>query len=218
MSVSSADRIRDANPGSGSTASDLLNAAKRMDADAWRELVNRYSWLVFQWCRNAGLCAQDAADVVQGVLAQVAIYLPDFQKDGRAGAFRRWLRTITRSKIADFRRCDRGQPHGEGGSAAQQRMLAIPEDADSSTSANPALEALRNRLWIVVDRLEDEFEESTWQAFWLTVIENQTAGEVGGLLEMTPNAVRIAKWRVLKRLREEAGALETDPPAAATPA
>jgi RNA polymerase sigma-70 factor (ECF subfamily) len=61
-----------------------------------------------------------------------------------------------------------------------------------------------------VDRLEDEFEESTWQAFWLTVIENRTAPEAAACLEMTPNAVRIAKWRVLSRLRDAADAYQTD--------
>jgi RNA polymerase sigma-70 factor (ECF subfamily) len=202
---------RDTFPDSNSTASDLLSAARRLEAAAWREVVERYSWLIFQWCRNAGLNSQDAADVLQIVLAQVAAYLPTFEKDGATGSFRRWLRTITRTKIADFRRADGKQPHGEGGSAAQQWLLAIPEIAESS-SVDPNRAALQHRLWQLVDRLEDEFEDSTWQAFWLTVIENRTAAETAVVLELSPNAVRTAKWRVLKRLREAAGPLDGDPP------
>jgi RNA polymerase sigma-70 factor, ECF subfamily len=198
-----------ASPASNSTASDLLHAAKHRTGEAWQEIVDRYSWLVFQWSRNAGLSSEDAGDVVQSVLAQVAAYLPTFQKDGASGSFRRWLRTITRTKIADFRRADGNQPHGEGGSAAQRRFLAVAEPAESSLSDDPDVEEHRKLLWQLVDRLEDEFEESTWQAFWLTVIENQTAVEAAADLEMTPNAVRIAKWRVLTRLREEADALQT---------
>jgi len=197
-------------PDPKSTASDLLDAAKHGAGEAWQEIVERYSWLVFQWSRNAGLSSQDAGDMVQNVLAQVAAYLPSFQKDGGKGSFRRWLRSITRSKIADFRRVDGNQPHGEGGSAAQQRLLAVPDAAESSHSDGSYVEEHRQLLWQLVDRLEDEFEESTWQAFWLTVIENQTAAEAATGLEMTPNAVRVAKWRVLTRLREEAHAHQTD--------
>ena len=213
MAVSSTDSPPDLNPGSDSTASDLLQAARGMDPDAWRELVDRYSWLVFQWCRNAGLNAQDAADVVQSVMARVAAYLSDFEKDGKQGSFRRWLHTITRTKIADFLRNDGKQPHGEGGSTAQRQMLALPEESQSSDVQDAASESRRKRIWEIVDRLEDEFSESTWQAFWLTVVENQTAADVAAALGLTPNAVRIAKWRVLQRLRAESGmAAEMCPP------
>ena len=61
--------------GSNSTATGLLEAAKRMDPEAWKELLERYTWLVFQWCRTAGLNPDDAADVVQTVMAHVAISL-----------------------------------------------------------------------------------------------------------------------------------------------
>ncbi len=196
--------------GSDSTASDLLNAAKRMDPQAWRGLLDRYSWLVFQWCRNAGLNADDAADVLQTVVAQVAVYLPAFEKDGEKGAFRRWLRTITRTKLAEFRRTDVKQPHGAGGSSALECILAVADEPDSSGSVRPGLDAIRERFWNLVDRLEDVIEESTWQAFWLTTVENRTSTEAGTLLNMTPNAVRLAKGRVLQRLREEAAILETD--------
>jgi RNA polymerase sigma-70 factor, ECF subfamily len=214
--VSASGPKRDTLPVSNSTASDLLSGARQMEASAWHEVVDRYSWLIFQWCRNAGLNAQDAADVVQIVLAQVAAYLPTFKKDGATGSFRRWLRTITRTKVAEFRRADGKQPHGEGGSAAQRRLLEVPEVAESSQTDSSDLDDRRRLLWQLVDRFEDEFEDSTWQAFWLTVIENQTPAEAATSLNMTPNAVRVAKWRVLARLRE-AGGQTADPSVAPTP-
>jgi RNA polymerase sigma-70 factor (ECF subfamily) len=216
LSVFASGSKRDAFP--DSTASDLLDAAKQRHEEAWQELVERYSRLVFQWCRNAGLNSLDAGDVVQSVLAQTAAYLPGFQKDGAKASFRRWLRTITRTKIADFRRGEGKQPHGEGGSAAQRRLLAVPDFTESSSqSDHPEVENRRDLLWQIVDRLEDEFEESTWQAFWLTVIENETAADAASRLDMTPNAVRIAKWRVLTRLREEADNSASDPRIGAKP-
>jgi RNA polymerase sigma-70 factor, ECF subfamily len=163
------------------------------------------------------MSSHDASDVLQSVLAQVAIYLPSFEKDGAKGSFRRWLRTITRTKIADFWRADGRQPRGEGGSAAQERLLTIPNLGESSQSDSPDVEERRERLWQLVDRLEDEFEESTWHAFWLTVIEGLTTAEAAASLEKTPNAVRIAKWRVLTRLREEADGPQTDRPSLVAP-
>ncbi len=60
------------------------------------------------------------------------------------------------------------------------------------------------RFWQLVERLEDQFEASTWQAFWLTTVESRTSKEVADLLKMTPNSVRLAKARVLRKLRAEA--------------
>lgn len=192
-----------------STSSGLLNAARRMDPAAWQELLDRYSWLVFQWCRNARLRTEDAADVVQLVMEQAAASLPRFHKDGKKAAFRRWLRTITRRRIIDFRRADAHQPHAEGGSSAHQRLLSVAiSDESASSSDNASQQALRVRFWELLERIEDETEESTWQAFWLTTVEKLTSAEAGAVLGMTANAVRLAKGRVLQRLRE--AATETD--------
>jgi len=192
-----------------STDSGLLDSAKRLDAQSWYELTERYSWLVFQWCRNDGLNLDDAADVVQTVMAQVAVSLPNFEKDGQKAAFRRWLRTITRRRVADFCRADAKQPRGEGGSTAQQRLHSVPNAAESSSDGE-GLDSIRVRLWNLIESVEDEFDESTWQAFWLTSIENRTSTEAGALLEMSANAVRLAKGRVLRRLREAGAAAQLD--------
>ena len=53
--------------------------------------------------------------------------------------------------------------------------------------------------------IRGEFQERTWQAFWRTVVEGRSAAEAGAGLEMQPGAVRVAKSRVLWRLRRELG-------------
>ena len=50
--------------------------------------------------------------------------------------------------------------------------------------------------------IESDFEPSTWQAFWRTTIDSQTAPDVAEELNMSPGAVRQAKHRVFARLRE----------------
>ena len=56
-----------------------------------------------------------------------------------------------------------------------------------------------------LDLIRGEFEERTWQAFWRTAVEGRDAKEVALELRMSPGAVRVAKSRVLRRLREELG-------------
>ena len=53
--------------------------------------------------------------------------------------------------------------------------------------------------------IREEFEPRTWEAFWQTAVEGRTAAEAGADLDMTPGAVRVAKSRVLHRLRTELG-------------
>jgi RNA polymerase sigma-70 factor (ECF subfamily) len=55
--------------------------------------------------------------------------------------------------------------------------------------------------------VRSEFEERTWQAFWLTVIDDRTPGDVSAALDMKAGTIRQARSRVLRRLREEVGDL-----------
>jgi RNA polymerase sigma-70 factor (ECF subfamily) len=52
-----------------------------------------------------------------------------------------------------------------------------------------------------------EFTEPTWRAFWATAVEGRQAAEVAGELGLTPNAVYLARSRVLARLRGELAGL-----------
>ena len=56
--------------------------------------------------------------------------------------------------------------------------------------------------------IRGEFEERTWQAFYRVTVEGQAAKDVAEDLGVTPSAVRLAKSRVLRRLREEMEGLE----------
>src|SRR5262249_34391143 len=59
----------------------------------------------------------------------------------------------------------------------------------------------------LLDRIKSDFEDRTWDLFRRFVLDGQTAEQVAAETGTTPNAVYIAKSRVLARLREEAGGL-----------
>jgi RNA polymerase sigma-70 factor (ECF subfamily) len=186
----------------GSTSSSFLDRVKARDNAAWRRLVSVYGHLVLYWCRCAGVQREDRTDVCQDVFRAVAVNIDGFQRDQTDGTFRGWLRTITRSKIVDYFRRQNRQPAATGGSDTREWFLGIPDGDASSVpeASDPETAIIVNRT---LDLIRMEFEDRTWQAFWRATVEGQRSGVVAEALEMTPAAVRKAKSRVLRRLREE---------------
>ena len=188
------------------TSLTLLLRAKAREPEAWQRLVTLYSPLVIYWCRQTKLPESDLPDVVQEVFAAVASSLSKFRADREGVTFRGWMRGITRHKLQDhFRRCREGE-RGEGGSDVLRLLGELPAPApDVELSESPAeLAGLYHRALTLV---QSQFEQRTWQAFWQVTIENRTPTEVASQLGITPNAVRKAKSRILRCLKDQLGEL-----------
>ena len=191
-----------------STSLSLLERMKDRDEEAWGRFATLYGRIVIPLCRRAGLQPADQADVFQEVTCAVARHLDDFRHGGR---FRAWLRSIARNKILDHFRRQQRQPVGLGGSTELRRIHELPDgleqgeespdeaDLDIGENAVLAHEALR--------LVRDEFKDRTWEAFWRTVVDGISAVVVADELGMTRSAVRVAKSRVLRRVRDELGDL-----------
>jgi RNA polymerase sigma-70 factor (ECF subfamily) len=185
----------------------LLARVQANDAAAWDRLINLYAPLVLAWCRRWDLQEQDAADVFQDVFQAVATHIATFHRNQPGDTFRGWLRTITSNKVRDhFRRLGR-DPRGAGGTDALTRLAQLPApqfpDEEDTDESGPDSGLFRRALELI----RDQFEERTWQAFWRTAVEGRSPRDVAADLAMSPGAVRVAKCRVLQRLREELGDL-----------
>jgi RNA polymerase sigma-70 factor (ECF subfamily) len=190
----------------GSTSRSLLSRLKTDDAAAWNRLVVLYAPLVHHWCRQFGLPTREAADVLQDVFQAVAVNIDRFHRDAPGDSFRGWLRAITRSKVMDHFRRRSSQPEAAGGTEALQRLGQFPAPVNSTDDDGLAEQApVRTLFETALGLIRPEFEERTWQAFWRTAVDDQPAADVGTELSMSPGAVRVAKCRVLQRLREELG-------------
>jgi RNA polymerase sigma-70 factor (ECF subfamily) len=188
----------------GLTSPSLLDRMKGQDEEAWRRFFHLYGPLVHDWCRGAGLRTEDAADVCQEVLRSVARGITSFQRPNSpgGGAFRGWLRAVTRNAVHDHFRKRARQPQAVGGSDAQERLQDLPELAPDDSAEFPDNE----RVGIVRRALElvhTEFAEQTWKSFLAVAIEGQPAPDVAKELGMTVSAVRQANYRVRRRLRAE---------------
>jgi RNA polymerase sigma-70 factor (ECF subfamily) len=194
-------------PSSTATSPSLLERAKADDAAAWDRLVALYAPLVLAWCRRWDLQSQDIADIFQEVFQAVAAHLAGFKKTKRTDTFRGWLRTITRNKVHDhFRRLGR-EPAAVGGTEAQHRLAQLPAAAAHEDERQSERRADQRLFYRGLDLIRGEFAERTWQAFWRTAVEGRAHQDVADELGMTPGAVRVAKCRVLQRLRAELGDL-----------
>ena len=189
---------------SGSTSSSsLLLRVVTQDPEAWQRLARLYGPVVYRWARQGGLQSNDAADVVQEVFQTVAQRIDQYHGDGTGDAFRGWLWGITRNKLREFFRGRAAEPVGAGGTEAHQQFqqfaAQLPEDSVSFDGANIRPALLQRALKL----LQAEFEPRTVQAFWQATIDGRTTADIAADLGMTTKAVRQAKYRVLRRLRQE---------------
>ena len=187
----------------GSTSYSLLFRIKQNDAEAWDRLVDLYAPLVYYWCGNYGVAPQDRADVFQDVFQTVARSIGDARFDRPGDSFRGWLRTVTRSRVLDFFRRRGKQPDAIGGTEANLRLSQFPAahgDVDDEEDQSQHILFLS-----ALEMIRQHFEPRTWQAFWRVVVDGCAPKDVAEELDMRPGTVRVAKSRVLHRLREELG-------------
>jgi RNA polymerase sigma-70 factor (ECF subfamily) len=190
---------------SSATSRSLLARVQADEPVAWERLVNLYAPLVLYWCRRSGLQDPDVADIFQEVFQAVLRHVGSFRKERKGDTFRGWLQRITQNKLRDhFRRLGR-EPRGVGGSSAQELLTQLPMPERAAADLAPEDDRERGLFARALDLIRMDFEENTWAAFWRTAVEGRAAKDVAADLGMSPGAVRVAKSRVLHRLREELG-------------
>ena len=189
------------------TSASLLERVRASsDADSWQRLVAIYDPLVRGWLRRHVLAEDDVDDVTQEVMSVVVRRLAEFQHNGRIGAFRTWLKTITANCLRDHWRRGKNLPRAAGESGFEG-ILSQLADPGSELSRIWDLDHDRHVARQLLHVLRGEFEPRTWNAFQRTALEGASASDVAAELGLSTNAVFIARSRVLARLRQEAAEL-----------
>jgi RNA polymerase sigma-70 factor (ECF subfamily) len=178
----------------------------RPDPASWQRLVDLYTPLIRNWLGRYWLQSADTDDLVQDVLEVLVRELPHFHHDPRPGAFRRWLRTVTVNRVRTFWHGREASPLAMG-DGDFEKVLADLEDPDSGLSRLWDAEHDRHVARRLLELIEPEFEATTWRAFRGLMLEGKRTADLAAELGMSPNAVRIAKSRVLSRFRQEAEGL-----------
>jgi RNA polymerase sigma-70 factor (ECF subfamily) len=183
----------------------VLARARARDPEAWRRLLELYQPLVLFWCRQAGLRGPDAEDLAQEVFAAAAVGLAEFHRDRPGDTFRGWLRGITRNQVLLHFRRNRGKAQAQGGSDAWHHLQGLPDPL--ATPPDEETQEVREVYRRALEQVRSAFETQTWQLFWLTVVEGRAPADLAAELGLSVSAVRQAKSRVLRRLKQELGEL-----------
>jgi RNA polymerase sigma-70 factor (ECF subfamily) len=199
----------------------LIRLQDPEDQEAWRQFVDLYAPLIYQFGRKRGLQDADAADLTQVVLQALTRCIPGLSYDPRQGTFRGWLFAVVRNQLHKLLERQRRLPQGTGTTGSQDLLERQPARED--TEAVLWEQAYQRQLFVwAADQVRGGFEAASWQAFWQTAVDGRNARETARDLGMTVGAVYTAKSRVLDRIRKtiqrfqlEEGSLEEsdhDPP------
>jgi RNA polymerase sigma-70 factor (ECF subfamily) len=169
------------------------------NAEAWDRVVAVYTSLLRTWFHAAGLQTADTDDLTQRVLEVLFRQMPEFEHNGRPGAFRAWLRSVSVNMLREFWR---RQPTSESASVLDDLV-----DPRSALSEVWDRQHDRHVLHSLLESVQPVFAELTWLAFRRLALDGASAREVAAELDTSVNAVLIAKSRVLARLRQEARGL-----------
>ena len=189
------------------TSLGLLERLKhaKPDASEWRRLRDIYLPMIRHWLSRLPHLHDEVDDLTQEVLVVLFRELPSFERH-RDGSFRAWLRQITVNRMRAFCKTQRKQPLATGGPETEQ-LLAQLADPTSDLASEWDRDHDKHVFEKLLAIVEGDFEPSTWQAFTRFAVEGRPAAQVAGELGLPESAVVQAKFRILKRLREEAGEL-----------
>lgn len=170
------------------------------DSVVWDKFINSFRPVVINFAMKLGLSANDAEDASQETML---VFIKAF-KDGKynrdKGRLRNWLFGVARRVILNLRR-----------NRPLEQLIA---DKTTGTSFWDLIEDDRNiklsweaewRNMVLTNCLEQvrkEFDSKVFKAFELYALEQTAVDEVARNLEMSRNAVYIAKSRVLSRMRQ----------------
>ena len=178
---------------------ELIERAKRGDADAYADIVRRYQEVAFRTAYLVTRDPQEAEDATQDAFLKAYHSLPRFRP---GAALRPWLLRIVSNEARNRRR------------ATGRRSRLALRDANSRPSAGaaPSAEATvlasdaRPALLGALDRLRDEDRMVITCRYFLDLPEVETAEFLG----IARGTVKSRLSRALARLRDEFGARSDD--------
>lgn len=188
-------------------ASLLFRLRDSDDHEAWVEFVTLYEPVIYRSLRQHGLQDVDARDVMQDLLLIVSRNVDRWQPGSHRGSFRAWLRLVMRNLVIHWVKQRRRQVVAAGDCDMRSLLEELPtaDDPDSIEFDHEVHRAIFQRA---TQQVQSEVRQATWEAFWEVAVAGKSAAETAAKLGMTVTAVRVAKCRVLARVRSAVAELE----------
>ena len=168
---------------------------------AWDEFHRSCAPLVDRAARGRRGDRGTDADASQEIWLALVERLGSFRVDAGAGSFPGWLRTVARRRLIDRRRAEARRPFPATWDEPPVHVAgAEPDPAEACERAEE-----RTRLGELLARLRVEVSALNYRVLHLRAIEERSPGEVGRLVGLSAEQVRVRHHRMLERLRRLAG-------------
>ena len=178
----------------------MLERLRASDDEVWGQFVSRFREPIVHFGRKLGLPEADAEDLAQETLLSFVRAYGAGTYDRDKGRLSGWLFTIAYKRVLDARR--RLARDGR-----RRASVTEPTEFWGELPDEQAVQHAWDATWrmavaqAALAQVRRELAPSTVRAFELVVLEGCTARQAAERLELTSNAVFVAKHRVLKRLR-----------------
>jgi RNA polymerase sigma-70 factor (ECF subfamily) len=126
------------------------------------------------------------------------------------GSFRGWLRRVARNLVINWLKQRERRAIAIGGSDLQAMLDMLSADSDPETVEFDQ-ELRRTLFQRAAEQVRGEVQPATWQAFWETGVVGTSPVDAARKLGMRVGAIRVAKCRVLARLRAAMNEMEKTP-------
>ncbi|MCA9011197.1 MAG: sigma-70 family RNA polymerase sigma factor [Planctomycetaceae bacterium] len=179
----------------------ILRVKDPADAAAWSAFLAIYRPVIYRLARGRGLQDADAEDLAQQVLVSIARTVQNWQPAADGPPFRAWLYRIAHNECLKV--MTRRKPDAAVGSSSVQDMLfGLPQQA-TDTSIQLLYESRMEAFRWASTEVRPEFTSATWAMFWQSTVEERSINDVARNHGRSPGAVYLARYRVMKRLKEK---------------
>ena len=184
------------------TRSSLVADLKQLSDTRWHYFVELYSPLLLYWLSQKQVPPTDQDDLLQECFAAYHKGIGHFSEgDCRKKKLRGWMRIILNRRVADhFRKKNRTVPI-QSLDFTNLTRITMPND-DSASRVDRESDELRILELRALSLIRDTTSEQTWQMFWAYTVANEPIKKIAERFDVSENAVRVAKSRVLFRLRK----------------
>lgn len=174
----------------------IVRLKSEQNALAWTEFVAAYEPFLRRLVQRWGVAERHVPDVTQQVLVAIARSVEGWRDDGDPASFRRWLNRVARNVVLKFMSRQRRQIGGQGGTDLQELLDRVPDPRDD--------EARKYEYELVVwaaEQVRGEFRETSWKAFWATLVDGRPVADVAAELGVTPGSIYMSRSRIMARIR-----------------
>jgi RNA polymerase sigma-70 factor (ECF subfamily) len=175
------------------TDTEIINRILRGEQVQFAQLVQRYQQYVFTLVHRFTDNREDAEEISQDIFVKAYRSLADFRGDAK---FSTWLYTIVRTSCITFLRKKRL----ETTSLDNERTAVQVESKESGFKANAVEQKSRHAMVNAAIRM---LSPDDCQVLTLFYKGEQSLDEIGQIMGLEPNTVKVKLHRARNRLKEK---------------